>query len=67
MCSLSTNKLVIGMITTAREQHVYHSVLSHFEYDNLKSLATHTLKKQVGSFNHRVVTTVADKLKRLWL
>ena len=23
-----------------------------------------TLKKQVGCFNHRVVTTVADKLKR---
>ena len=26
-----------------------------------------TLKKQVGCFNHRVVTTVADKLKRQWL
>ena len=26
-----------------------------------------TLKKQVGCFNHRVVTTVADKLKRAWL
>ena len=26
-----------------------------------------SLKKQVGCFNHRVVTTVADKLKRQWL
>ena len=26
-----------------------------------------TLQKQVGCFNHRVVTTVADKLKRPWL
>ena len=26
-----------------------------------------TLKKQVGCFNHRVVTTVADKLRRQWL
>ena len=26
-----------------------------------------TLQKQVGSFNHRVVTLVADKLKRQWL
>ena len=26
-----------------------------------------TLNKQVGCFNHRVVTKVADKLKRQWL
>ena len=25
------------------------------------------LQKQVGCFNHRVVTMVADKLKRMWL
>ena len=30
-------------------------------------VVTSTLKKQVGCFNHRVVTTVADKLKRPWL
>ena len=27
----------------------------------------HTLQKQVGCFNHRVVTLVADKLERQWL
>ena len=27
----------------------------------------YTLQKQVGCFNHRVVTMVADKLKRQWL
>jgi len=26
-----------------------------------------TLQKQVGCFNHRVVTMVADKLERQWL
>ena len=26
-----------------------------------------TLQKQVGFFNHRVVTLVADKLERQWL
>ena len=26
-----------------------------------------TLQKQVGCFNHKVVTLVADKLERLWL
>ena len=26
-----------------------------------------TLQKQVGCFNHRVVTLVADKLERQWL
>ena len=28
---------------------------------------TYTLQKQVGCFNHRVVTLVADKLERQWL
>jgi len=35
-----------------------------------KALDSHfllTLQKQVGCFNHRVVTMVADKLKRQWL
>ena len=29
--------------------------------------SVYTLQIQVGHFNHRVVTLVADKLKRLWL
>ena len=32
-----------------------------------KQQNTHTLQKQVGCFNHRVVTLVADKLERQWL
>ena len=30
-------------------------------------LLSYTLQKQVGCFNHRVITMVADKLKRQWL
>ena len=29
--------------------------------------AMHAQQKQIGCFNHRVVTLVADKLKRQWL
>ena len=40
----------------------------HYRVSNKCPLCSSpTLKKQVGCFNHRVVTTVADKLKRQWL
>jgi len=34
---------------------------------NVRIGFTISLQKQVGSFNHRVVTLVADKLERQWL
>ena len=34
---------------------------------NKSEYAQHTLQKQVGCFNHRVVTMFADKLNRQWL
>ena len=38
-----------------------------FSNAQLINTQTPTLQKQVGCFNHRVVTMVADKLKRQWL
>ena len=41
---------------------------SYSSYHAYTSLSMHiSLQKQVGCFNHRVVTMVADKLKRHWL
>ena len=34
---------------------------------NVLLLATCTMQKKVSCFNHRVVTLVADKLKRQWV
>ena len=50
MCNLSANKLVIGMLTTAREQHVYHSVhiLSHFEYIRQLEIFSNTQQFATG-------------------
>ena len=40
----------------------------HFsEHVLLKAKTEHTLQKQIGCFNHRVVALVADKLERQWL
>ena len=34
---------------------------------SLSAFTAHTLQKQIGCFNHRVVTLVAEELKRQWL
>ena len=40
---------------------------SSLRLDNKLVIDNSALQKQVGCFNHRVVTIVADKLKRQWL
>ena len=36
-------------------------------FGHLSCITVCTLQKHIGCFNHRVVTLVADKLKRQWL
>jgi len=49
---------------TLSNNDVIHSYMSVF---NISFAVCVSLQKQVGCFNHRVVTMVADKLKRQWL
>ena len=44
---------------------VLHSVYYFWGFQALEKV--HTLQKHIGFFNCRVVTLVADKLKRQWL
>ena len=44
-----------------------NSLVRSSKHSNIVYLSLHTLQKQVGCFNHRVVTLVADKLERQWL